>query len=235
MVQKVAKLYLFISDNIDKYKKYQNSKDFFEKFNTLISNTEENYNKQLTNSFKLFIYNIYSKLINIQFFMFKMTPKFLPPEIINNRKKNIKNITKRCIENNEKAVQDFKSNINQGVLNLKNYCGKKEFKEKLKLFDKNTNQKREKLNDILTQNSKDFNDQCFLEINKIYTYIYGDSYKLFTKDLNDVIKKDKRIEIATGTFGGAILGGCIVSLILTSAVVLPVIGIVAGGLTLTDF
>ena len=167
--------------------------------------------------------------------MFKMTPKFLPPEIINNRKKNIKNITKRCIENNEKAVQDFKSNINQGVLNLKNYCGKKEFKEKLKLFDKNTNQKREKLNDILTQNSKDFNDQCFLEINKIYTYIYGDSYKLFTKDLNDVIKKDKRIEIASGTFGGAILGGCIVSLILTSAVVLPVIGIVAGGLTLTDF
>ncbi len=234
MVQNVAKLYLFISDNIDRNNKYKNSnaKDFFKNFNSLIINTEDNYYYQLTYFFKNFINKIYSQLVKIKFFMYKLTPNFLSEEEISKRRNNIIDYRIKCKEKINSLIDNFLFCIMQEIKNLKKYCGKKEFNDKLKEFDDKLNKEKNNLGDNIKQNITLFNSQCFDEVKMIQNKVFGDSYTSFILDLRSHIFAEKVLLASRGVsaviFGGAGLLG----LMFTSAIALPVIGIVLGGIGL---
>jgi hypothetical protein len=80
--QNICKLYLFISNNTEKFTNYKKSfaKEFFEKFNKFIDTAKKNYYKTLFEIYRNFILNLLKRIIDIKMQIFSLEPKLIPKE-----------------------------------------------------------------------------------------------------------------------------------------------------------
>jgi len=121
----ISKLYLFILDNIDRYKIYKNSnaKQFLIDIKKFILNVKENYYRTLTGIFKQFLKDrVYIQLINLKFYI---------------KEKNKVTITKEeALKIMRKFLKNTQRYLRKKFLISKLFVGKKNLKKKKKILMK---------------------------------------------------------------------------------------------------
>lgn len=241
-IDKLAKIHLYISDNKHKIRKYQksNATQFFDYLKIMMSNVERNYNYFLTNNYKNFILeNIFSPVLMLEFTMYKHKPKFLQEEEINKRILNVVNFKKKCLDNNSKLINDMDNLLDEEFKELKTFCGKDEFEEKKKIFDEKMKTKIDLFKNNLSKNISEFNQNCYIEVQKIEIEVFGVNFSNFYFDLTNFIDNNEmgeKASIASLSIAGAIFGGLgTYGIICSSSLAFPIIGLVIGGIYAVSF
>ena len=236
-IQRVSILYLFILDNIDKYKKYQksNAKEFFEVSKNLISNAQKSYWTTLTHTFSSFFFGkICHPLIMIKLLTYEKSIKFLSKKEVLKRKENINNYLNTCNDKKNKIFTGFIEKFTIKLTELKTFCGEKEFEEKLKKFDADITKEIEILKKDLDNSTQEFLFNCNKELDKFRGAVLGDSYRDFHSYLGSYINVMEKVKKSALTVGGingtSFLAGGIYSVITTASVTGPVIGMIIGGI-----
>ena len=135
----ISKLYLFILDNIDRYKIYKNSnaKQFLIDIKRFILNVKENYYRTLTDIFKHFFKDrVYIQLINLKFYSKVKNKNIISKEEADTKKSNIRKYEKECLKNNKENFENYSNIFEKKLLILKLFVGKKNLKKKKKILMK---------------------------------------------------------------------------------------------------
>ena len=136
--QNICKLYIFISNNTEKFPNYKESfaKEFFEKFNKFIDTTKKNYYKTLFEIYLNLILNLLKRILDIKKKIFSLEPKLLLKEEIINRRAKIFGFQGNLNYTISKEIEDFQTwNKENVIAPLKKLCGSNEFNDKYKELD----------------------------------------------------------------------------------------------------
>jgi len=232
----ISKLYLFILDNIDRYKIYKNSnaKQFLIDIKKFILNVKENYYRTLTDIFKHFFKDrVYIQLINLKFYSKVKNKITITKEEADKKISNIRKYEKECLENNEKIFENYSKIFEKKISHLKTFCGQKEFEEEKKKFDEEMMGINQKLKKGINEFVIIFNCQCYFEVKEIQNELLGETYLKLDNSINysikikEIIKKG--LAISSGIFGGIGIGVGIYG-IIAGGIINPVGALIVGSI-----
>jgi NAD kinase len=174
------------------------------------------------------------RILDIKKKIFSLEPKLLPKEEIKNRRANIFGFQGNLNYTITKEIEDFQTwNKENIIAPLKNLCGSNEFNNKYKELDEISKDKYNKLEEVIGNEWKAFQLNCYKEVEQFRNKVYGDSFKNYINYMGNVThdyEVAKNSSIIASTFTGGITTGAILGLIFSSAIAIPVIGIIIGGL-----